>query len=796
MWSNYLKIALRNLRKNKTHTGINLMGLTIGISAAILIFAIIRFDTSFDDYHEDTDRIFRLVQSENTAGDLSYSTGIPFPLRLSFKDDFSEVEYFTLVDNNTDDIISFERNGEKVKFQEDNTVGCFVMADYFRIFNYSFLHGSPATIFEHKHSVVLSKRMAEKYFGTYQQAIGQEIRLNNKYDVSVSGIVENAPHNTDLPFQIFVNFQVGEKDRTWDSWSATSNSVHGYIKLKENVAMASFSDKLLGYVQSHLSPNYPSEIKIYSQPLNEVHSDPKFGTFSGRIASNRENFTLVLIGALLLLAACINFINLNTALAVKRSKEIGVRKVLGSNRAALVAQFLCETAILTFVAMILSLGLSQIVIKHIEYFIGYSVPGLQIDGIFAVSVLLLFLLVTLLSGLYPSFVLSGFKPILALKNKIQYQQKGSLSLRKSLIVVQLVISQVLIVAVIVVTQQIDHFLTTPIGVNSEGIMEFGIPDNEGMDYEALKVRLLELDGVEKVSFSNTGSTSYNTWGGIARMTVDTSLIVQQMQVKIIDKSYLETYGISLVAGRNISNDTVRSYLLSEKAVEQLGFSSPEQAIGLTMRIWGKNAAVIGVVEDFHSTSLHDQIEPMAFWYDPTHLNNTAIKLGEGDWKTTIASAQNIWEEYFPNYIFQYSFLDETIEQFYVNEERLSKTFSLFTVIALFIGGIGLLGLMSYLVSARTKEIGVRKILGARLAQILTLLTMDFVKMVGIAFIVAVPVSWYFMHEWLKDFESKIEISLWIYLSAFMVSLLITLLIIGWKSFRAAVTNPVEALKYE
>ncbi len=614
----------------------------------------------------------------------------------------------------------------------------------------------------------------------------------------VSAIVEDPPANTDLPFQVILNQELGGDSRIRDSWGASSSSVQAFIKVHDNVDMVDFNLQIADFIQENKQSDAPTKIRLLAQPLAEMHTDIRYGTFTGRLATHRETITLALIGILLLLAACINFVNLNTALASKRAKEIGIRKVLGGGRLQLMKQFMMETATITLIAIFMAIGLSEIATDHIEPFIGYDIPEISYDLSLISALFALFVIVTLLSGLYPAFVLSGYKPIQALKSKLNEVDKSRFSVRKSLVVSQLVISQVMIVAVIVVTRQMDFFLEQPMGINSENIIEMPVYDADQTNFENLSNRISEIDGVKRVSFSNTGAASSSTWGGQIYYVKDgvEEIASNAVEVKNIDEQYIDIYDIELIAGRNIREDSIVEYLLNEETVKALGVENYEEMLGATVQVWGADGKVVGIIKDFHTTSLHQEKPPIALWYDKGNFTQAAVKIDHSMANNILPTIQKEWELSYPDYLFTYSYLDNTINQFYINEARMKRTFSLFTGIALFIGAIGLLGLLSYIVQSRTKEIGVRKVLGASISEIMQLLTVDFVKLVVVAFLIAVPISWYFMNQWLQDFSNRISINIGVFAIAFFASVLITLIIIAYKSFQASIINPVKVLKDE
>ncbi|MEM8565608.1 MAG: ABC transporter permease [Bacteroidota bacterium] len=796
MFKNILKISIRNLSGNAGHSLINILGLSIGITSALIIASIIRFDLSFDNYHEFKDRTYRLVTDDITK-ERRTDAGTPYPLRLTFQEDFPEVEYLSMVDNNIlTGLVSVTSGSEENIFEEEDRNQAFVMPDFFKMFDRDFLVGDPDKVFENGNSVVLSKTLAEKYFGNHVSAVGQVIKIENTLELTVTGVVVDAPMNTDLPFNMLISFDAGGEERIWDSWGSSSSSVQCYFTLHEGTNVEQFGDKIIDYIQEHKPEGNISIEKTYAQPLSDIHHNPDYGNFNWRAVTEEEILTLFIIGALLIVAASINFINLNTAQAIKRSKEIGVRKVLGSGRGYLITQFLSEAALITFFSILISLGVMEVALIAIEEVIGYPLPPTTYDGSLFIVLAGLFVAVTVLAGLYPAVVVSGYQPIVALKSKISSSYKNGFSLRKSLIIIQLLISQALVVCVIVVSLQIDHFMKTPIGVDTEAVVEFSIPTPDKVDLVSFRNNIKRQTGVSNITFSNTGTSSGSTWGGQAKFSNNDEVVQERVHVKLIDENYLDTYGLELIAGRNVIMDTIPRYLINETALQAFGVNDPEEVLGATLNVYGRDGTVIGVIKDFHTESLHEPVYPTTLWVRQNSYYLGAAKLVGTNWQETITVIQKEWEKLFPGYIFDYTFLDDRIEEFYEAERRTAKTFTVFALIAILIGSMGLFGLISYLAGTRKKEIGIRKVHGARVDQIVRLLSFDFAKLVLLSFLIAAPVSWYYMDDWLSRFANRIEINFWIFLLALFCSLSVTLLTVGYRSLRAASVNPVNSLKDE
>ncbi|MEQ8925545.1 MAG: ABC transporter permease [Fulvivirga sp.] len=794
---NTFKLISRLLAKNKAHTLINVLGLSIGISAVVLVALIIKFNLSFDTFHPNTESVFRLVQHHIDGDRIGHDAAIPFPIRLNFREDNPQVEYFTMIDGNTPQgLVSLMRNGQKIKFEEDDAIQAFVQPDYFKIFQVNFISGDPVHSLDDPYTVILSENLATKYFGDPSAAMGEVIKIDNVYDLKITGIIENPPMNTDFPFEMLISFSTDEKNRAWERWDASSTTVNAIVKLANGTNVKSFHEQIVNYIQDRKAESDPTIIELALQPLEEIHHDENYFNYGERTATYNEIYSMAVLGLLLLVTACINFINLNTAFAVKRSREIGIKKVLGGSRASIQLQYLLETGFITLISIGIALGLAELMLIGIDTIIGYRLPGIEYNIELFASLAILLIVVTFLAGLYPSFIISRFSPIEALKNKITNTSRGGFSLRKVLIVGQILVSQFLIIAVLVVMRQVNYFMEQPMGIDSEAVVEFRIPTTE-VDLALLGERINAIDGVQSVSFSNTGTASENTWGGLAKFDNGKEIINTHLQVKLADSSYLYTYGVKLIAGRNVSNrDTIRSYLINEKALSDLMLSNPEEALGRKLNVWGEDGTIIGVIENFNTMSLHHSQRPIALWYAPSMHYRGAVKLTGVNTKSTINRVQEEWEAFFGDYFFNYYFLDDEIANFYKEEQRLGRTFGVLSGVAIFIGVIGLLGLMSFMVNSKLKEIGIRKVLGAKISQILALFSVDFVKLSIIAFAFAAPIGWYVMNSWLNDFAFRIEIGAMVFVLSIGISLFFTLVTISYKSLKAAMVNPVDVLKDE
>ncbi len=700
--------------------------------------------------------------------------------------------------NLSDPVITVSHSDGKVdRFKEPRVV--FTDPEYFKMFNYTWIEGNDEALKNEK-TVVLSESVAKKYFGD-ASALNKVINFNNEFDVTVTGVVKDPPVNTDLPFRIFFSSRLGANKRGWDNWGAMSSSIQCFVQLKPTTTEQEFEAKIKGW---HLKYFTGPELengkrRTYSlQPLSDVHFNTDYYNFTGRTISKLTLLTLLLIGIVLLLTACINFVNLNTVLIANRSKEAGIRKVMGSTRFQLVSQFLGETFIITILSMIISTGLVELSIMYIAPELGYKLSFDPLsDTNTMIFMVALPLVVTMLSGLYPGLSLSRFQPVRALKNKISGVPGEGMTLRRTLIIFQLVISQVLIVCTIIAVQQLNHFMAQPLGINSEGIVEFELPENKRELIHVLRDRLLAIPGVNEAAMSNTGSTGGNSWGGDAEVTVNEKIVKVNCNVKFADNHYIDTYGIKLIVGENLlDSDTVNRFLVNEAFVRALGFTNPEEAIGLHTDIWGRKAMIRGVVKDYNTLSLHNSMSPTIIFCVTDAYYVGAVKMSNSNLRETISKIKDTWESVYPKYVFEHKFLDDTIASFYNAERRNTYMIGIFAGVAIFIGCIGLFGLVSFMARSKAKEVGIRKTLGASVGQVIGLFSKEFVVLVAISFVIAAPTAWYFMEGWLENFEYRIHPGAMTFIIGVAVTIIVVLSTVGIRSYKAAAANPVDSLRDE
>ena len=797
MIKQYFTSSLRSLWTNRRHTTINLLGLTLGITCTILIFQVITFELSFDQYHKNTDRIYRVV-TQYLNSDNAFNSGTTYPLPPALKNDFPDPEHVILVDANLGDIVLSvaQPDGTSKKFKEDRI--CFADHGYFQMLDHEWIEGGPDALNREK-TVTISESIAKKYFNN-EPALNKIINFNNQFDVTVAGVFKDVPLNSSIQFPIVLSNKLGADQRGWESWGSTSSGLNCFVMLQEGVTKEAFEKKLEGWHFKYFTGEDEEDgknLRYFLQPLSEMHYDTRYTVYYGPIRSYTTLLTLGSIGVLLLLTACVNFINLNTVLIGSRSKEVGIRKTLGSNRSSIAMQFVAETFFVTLLAVCISIALVEIALSLLTPVLGYTLNFHPFTDIQMLLFLLsLPIVVALLAGLYPALRLSGFQPVHALKNKFLGNESGAINLRRALIVFQLVVSQALIVATIIIVQQMQHFSNMPLGIAKDTVVEFDVPEQDPKVLRELHARLRSIPGVEGATLSNTGSVSNNTWNSSFEAKISGSLIKETAQVKFADASFVHTYGLQILVGNDLKpSDTADGFLVNEEFVQLLGLSNAE-AIGFPIKIWGFTGDIRGVIKNFHTRSLHEEMDPVIILSNTRYYQNGAVRLRTKDSKEALAEVQKVWEDVFPKYVFEYEFLGQIVADFYSTERNDTYLIGLFAIVAILVACIGLYGLISYMAHNRVKEIGIRKTLGASVTQIMTLLSKEFVILTVLAFVISAPAVYYMAETWLSNFAYRIHPDISTFLLSILLIFAIVLSTIGTRSYTAATANPVDALRNE
>jgi putative ABC transport system permease protein len=795
MLKNYFKIAFRSLGRHKAFSFINIMGLAVGMSACFLIFLYVRFETSYDNFHTKADRIYRIVADVKTPSETIITQGITSaPIAINVKKDFPEVE--DAVRLSRDELLVHKGD---VKFQEKNSV----LADstLFNVFDFPLVAGNKNTALREPMSIVLSQTAAKKYFGD-TNPMGQQVQLTGAaINATITGIMKDIPENSQIKADMLVSmssFKEMYGQATQDSeW--TNHGYYTYVLLKPHTDAKALEAKFPAFMEFHHGADAKKlQMQDYLslEHLRDVYLKSKRDGFEKGSINNVRIFSVIAV--FILFIACINFINLTTARSAERAKEVGIRKVVGAARFQLARQFIVESIIICLIAFLLSLLLCSLLLPLFNLFAGKQIStGILNHPLNIISLFFLSVAIGIIAGFYPSLVLSSFKPVTVLKGRFATGNSG-LILRKSLVVFQFTISIILIVGTIVVYTQLNYMRNQDLGFNKEQTIV--INTNYDKNKDAFKQSLASIPGIISTSYSSSvpggGHTSaysemQNKAGDIQKTNLD---------LYFVDFDYINQYQFKIVAGRAFSKDfktdSTQAMVINESAARSLGYTSPKDAVGRNFNQWGKKGKIIGVLKDFHYHSLQQNIQPLVMRYEPWALGLISIKVSSENLPSTIKAIESKWNSVIPNRPFDYNFLDEFFDKQYRAEERFGNLFTNFAVLAIFISCLGLLGLASYSTIQRTKEIGVRKVLGASVSSIVNLLSVDFIKLVLIAFVIAAPIGWFGMNIWLRDFAYRTTITWWVFVAAGTSAIMIAFLTISFQAIKAAIANPVKSLRSE
>ena len=793
MIKNYLKLAFRNLWKHRTFSIINILGLTIGMTACFLIFLYISFELSYDSFNSKADRTYRVVSDIKTPTETLNAGGPAWAVPPFAKHEFPEVEAFArLAQNNV-----LIRKGE-IKFQEENAM--WADSSLFQIFDFKLTQGNPQTALKEPFSVVFSETTAKKYFGK-ENPVGQSLLITGEaLPAKVTGVMKDIPENSQVKADVFLSMStVTQKfnanlDSQWGNYGAQA-----YFLLTPNTNAKALEKKFPAFLEKYNGKEmkelqmYPT---IFFEPLKDVYlRSTRDGSKTGNI-NNVYIFSIIAI--FILVIACINFVNLTTARSSERAKEVGIRKVAGALKSQLTRQFIGDSILLCFVAFLFSVGLAALLLPAFNHLAGKTIS----EGIFSnwknISILFAASMgIGLLAGIYPALVLSSFKPVTVLKGRFATGTKGIL-LRKGLVVAQFTISIALITGTIIVYNQMKYMRNQDLGFSKDQMLVIDTQGDKAKD--ALKQTVSAIPGVKSVSLTGSvpGGNNPGAYSEIENIKGD--LQIANLDLYFVDFDYMPQFKMKIVAGRPFSKefgtDTTQAMVLNEAAVKLLGYSSPQQAIGKRFKQWGREGKVVGVVKDFHFRSLQTVIKPLSMRIEPGGCNLLAVNISASNAKSTIATIENKWKTMVPTRPFSYFFLDEFFDRQYRAEERFGKLFLNFAILAILISCLGLLGLASYSTMQRTKEIGIRKVMGASVSNIVNLLSKDFLKLVLLSFAIATPVAGYFMYKWLQDFAYKTSMHWWIFAVSGIIAVFIALFTVSFQAIKAAVANPVKSLRTE
>lgn len=794
-WS-FFRIAIRQAGRHKEQTAIKILGLSVGIAVCLLIFFVVRFETSFDDFHPQRDHIYRVVSVFHTPEGIAYESGVPFPTGPTLRQDYPQLKKVaSIVSLGGDGLITVGNHSDK-KFREESGI-VYAEPQFFDMFSFRWLAGNKATALNEPNTVLLTRTVAAKYFGDWTQAVGGYVKLDNTWLLKVTGVLDDMPANTDFPLKVVISYATLRNtgvNRALNDWVSVFAQHYCFVTLPDNLSGTAFDKKLTDVVNRYKPAQNRNE-GLMLLPLTDMHFDTRFNTFNNHPFSRSLIRTLSLIGLFVLFIACVNFVNLSTAQAVNRAREVGVRKVLGGTRRQLLWQFVAETNLLVLLATGVAVWLCGLALPFLDHLLGMRLDASFVfDPVVGVLLLAVVTGTTFLAGFYPSMVLSSFDPVTAFKSKAAPRGTGAHLLRRVLVVLQFTISQALIISMLIIVGQVAYFRSAPLGFDKDAILITHMPDNKKMDF--LRQQLMRQPGVENVSFSFASPLDVNTdwnsdiiYNGVQQHNFGVNL-------KWADSVYPTLYHFQLLAG-NISPGPF-NMVVNESFLRKLGIHEPAQALGAKVIVngVGDTSIISGVVRDFNIAPLNDTIRPviMEGWnqvYSTINIKLTPVMIGQA-----LPAIEKLWKNTFPDDVYEYRFLDESIARYYEQEDQLSTLYKLFAALAVFISCLGLYSLVSFMAATRAKEVGIRKTLGASVANIVYLFTREFTQLVLLAFLIAAPLAGYCMDRWLQNYAFHFHPGPLLFVEAIGISVLIAWLSVGYRAFRAAIANPVKSLRIE
>lgn len=786
MLKSYIKAVLRNLVRHKAYSIIEIFSLTVGLISGILILLWVIDEMSFDKFHTNAGSIYR-VMNNNTYPDGRIEThgATSALLKEAIQSEIPEVAAIVQLSMETEILVRHEINA----FNEQ---GLYADSNLFSVFSFPLIKGNRNNPMPGIRSIAISEKLAGKLFGN-DEPVGKLLQIDQSNEFMVSAVFADIPKNSSLQFDFVLPFGLFVKENPWtQDWR--SGGTRTMVTLKPAASLANANATLAGLVKKNCEDCTTSPF-LFEYVKSRLHSKFENGkSVGGRI---EQVMLFSIVAAIILMMACINFMNLATARSATRSREVSVRKLIGASRSGLIARFIAESVLLSFIALLLALALAQLLLPFFNDITDKSVKLDFTSPVFIGGALMITLACGLLAGSYPAFFLSSYNPLVLLKSNAQTSLSGN-GFRKVLVVVQFVTAIVLITGSIVIYKQITFISHKNLGFEKENIIVIDRNEGIGKNYPAFKNDLLQLPSIKSIGFggSNIFTVPITTTDPVWANKSENSAV--SFKIFRCDEGFIPTMNIELLAGRNFSDagNDVSNYIINKKAMEIMGLT-PEHVIGTDLEMWPGKGKIVGLTDDFHNDNLRKGIEPLIFLYSADLGSHYFIRAdGRTSIKETLAAIADIYKKHNPDYPFEYSFLDEAFDREYRTEAVIGKLSLSFTGIAMFISCLGLFGLASFAAERRTKELGIRKVLGASVSGIVVLLSKDFVKLVLIAFLIALPIAWWVMNIWLEDFAYRIDIEWWMFTVAGLGAVMIALLTISWQAIRAAVANPVESLRDE
>ena len=788
MLKNYFKTAWRNLLQNKTFSLINIFGLALGMTCSLVIMLWLNDEMKKDKFHQNGKRLYRVMENQFYSGNVSTFDATPGILAENIVKDIPDIQMASQMLWEEEPLFTVDNTYDKEK-------GRYVEKDFLRMFSFKLTKGDPVTALARPDAVVISKKLADKYFKGLDP-VGKMIRIDNTDNVMVTGVLDEIPKSSSLTFDFLMSFEQWRKKNDWaKDWG--NNGPRCYVMLAPNTSVDKVNAKIKNYIKTK---NKESNVNLFLQNYGEsyLYSDWENGKQNGGRIEYVKIFSIV--GIIILVIACINFMNLATARSLRRAREIGVRKVVGAGKRQLIGQFIGESLFVSFLAICISLVIVMLLLPSFNTLTEKHLSLDFTDPSFLLLLLGLVLVTGIISGSYPALFMSSLKPIIVLKGLLKFKP-GATYFRKALVVFQFALSIILILGMIVIYRQIDFIHNKNLGFAKEDLLYMPLEGELQKTYPTFKEQLLKQPGIKYVSSAQSNplevgsSTSGVRWPG-----KDTTKLIL-FSSNPITYDYIKTMGIQLVEGRDFSTEyglDTMNYLVNEAAAKKIGYKDP---VGKELTMWGDKGMIVGLMKDYHHNSLHVPIEPLILRlhkmsWGGNYWGNVIVRTEKGKTKQAIASMEKLYKQFNPGFPFKYYFTDDEIANRYKAEYTVSKLSRYFAFLAIFISCLGLFGLVTFTAEQKTKEIGIRKVLGASVTGIVGMLSKDFLTLVVIAAVIAFPVAWLAMHRWLNDFAYRVNIGWWVFVIAGVIALLIALLTISFQSIKAAIANPVKSLRTE
>ncbi len=788
MWKNYLKTALRHFRRHKAYSSINVLGLSIGLACSFLIVLWVQDEVGYDRFHEEGDQLYRVMRNYFTDDQIYTWSALPKPLAQVLEDDYPEITHAVLVTTEKEMLLAHQDQ----TFRER---GRYASPALFEIFSFPFIQGDPGTALDDPYAIAISESLARKYFGADWQAegrtLGQTLRIDNRQDFTVTGVFEDVPAHSSIRFDYVIPVEEYIQRNTWlEHWG--NSGLLLFVRLRQDADPAAVSEKIKNVIKDH---HASADVALFLQPYADIYLYSDFE--DGQLVGGRIEYVRMfgLVALFILLIASINFMNLSTARSARRTREVGVRKAVGATQRTLIGQFIGESVLTALFALVLAMLLVAVALPAFNELTSKHIAIDYLNPTSWLTFLGIAVLTGLLAGSYPAFYLSSFNVVSVLRGAVA-RRPGSVGLRKGLVVFQFTMSMLLIIGTLTVYTQIDYIHSKNLGMDRENLVYLDLEGGIAEQYDAFKQELLARPGIATVTTSSQNplsvdqSTSDPTWDG---KDSDSEILFH-----IINANYdfFKTMKMEMADGRVFSKafatDSV-NYIINEESAHAMGM---DNVLGARLSFWGQEGEIVGVVKDFHIDSFYEPIEPTIIRFDPESTRMLFVRTQAGKTPEALVSLEALYKTFNPEYPFDYRFLDEDFEQMYRSETVIGKLANAFAILAVFIACLGLFGLAAFTAEQRAKEIGIRKVLGASVPNLVVLLSRDFIKLVMVAFLLSIPVAYYAMQEWLSNFAYHIDLSIGIFAIAGVAALMIAWLTVSYQSIRAALANPATSLKTE